>query len=410
MEREKTALMRLVGMAAAGSAVEWLGDVRVDHLIALAREQMVLPLLMCALKAFPERTDALALYQAEKAALEEQIVFDYMRKCRLQKLLDAFQSAGIAAIMLKGYAVADCYAQPAYRISGDVDLYVAPPHAKAAAALLEAHQCKVPPMRKGDYHAVCEHPQLGRVELHTALFRDITEKALLGRASRTDLFTEPLLWMDCPDGLTGWTLGATDHMIFLALHMIKHFAASGINLRMMSDLACYYRRHADAIDIGRFARLMAKSGNIGMIDAVFAIAQNHLGISSGYERQGETSDETCQMLLADCFARKWAGETLLEWESSGVNAFRRLRVIKTMGGVKGRLYAAGWRAEAYLSMARKGNEVVAAQEPRVRRNPFLLPARWAGLWAAHMRGPSRKSAKNQANARLMLFRKLRMLE
>ena len=48
-------------------------------------------------------------------------------------------AAGIPALLIKGYAVADCYAAPDCRMSGDTDLLIEPKNEKRACAFMKAN-------------------------------------------------------------------------------------------------------------------------------------------------------------------------------------------------------------------------------------------------------------------------------
>ncbi|MGI6695196.1 MAG: nucleotidyltransferase family protein [Christensenellales bacterium] len=60
-------------------------------------------------------------------------------KCSTLRLIGKMNDAGIPALLIKGYAVADCYAAPDCRMSGDTDLLIEPKNEKRACAFMKAN-------------------------------------------------------------------------------------------------------------------------------------------------------------------------------------------------------------------------------------------------------------------------------
>ena len=54
------------------------------------------------------------------------------------------------------------------------------------------------------------------------------------------------------------TLGPTDQLIFLTLHMIKHFISGGLSIRMMLDIELHFKVNKCAIDQTRYWNIMKR--------------------------------------------------------------------------------------------------------------------------------------------------------
>ena len=132
--------------------LDWLtaalrGDVRLsaleaiapDELIALAKDQGVLPLLESQLRATGHFASAPPpLQQALIPHVREAVVQDLFRIGEMRKLAPALQAAGIRALLLKGNAIAQwLYPEPYLRPSSDIDLLL-PSRADAERAACAA--------------------------------------------------------------------------------------------------------------------------------------------------------------------------------------------------------------------------------------------------------------------------------
>ena len=118
---------------------------------------------------------------------------------RVRVLADLLHGAGLRALLIKGFAVAQRYPQPALRPYGDNDLWVAPQDVAAVRQLTHAAQ------------------QALYVDLHTefAGFADRSFQQLWERSVALD-------------GVAGAglrTLGAEDHLRLLGMHLLRHGAS-----------------------------------------------------------------------------------------------------------------------------------------------------------------------------------------
>lgn len=292
------------------------------------------------------------------------------------QLLAEMNAAGIPALLIKGYAVADCYAAPDCRMSGDTDLLIEPKNEKRACAFMKANGFAVEHRWTNGHHDVCHHPRLGCVELHVMLYDEIVEDVWFGRMDGREFVCEPPIEAETPDGCYR-TLGYTDHMIFLMLHLIKHFILTGMSLRMMLDVALFFSRHAERIDSARFWKTM-ESLKYG------TIAQSILWAMVCYCGIDQTSlpglcgdcPESVEMILDDLESGGWLGEMDKKAREEGWYEYNRQRLTKSRGKARYWLYMILWKKDIYIKALFPSRETLAIRYPCVRKHAALIPFIW----------------------------------
>lgn len=200
------------------------------------------------------------------------------RKELVLKLLDSFEQANVPVAVLKGYAVACLYHNPNCRISGDVDLLVAPKDERAALKLLEKQGFELMQRAVYSHHTEAHHKEIGIAELHTSLYEDAIENVWFSGVLTFDKLQENYVF---DDGIP--SLGYTDHMIFLSLHAMKHFINGGLSLRMIMDIGLYYSRHEQDMDTGRFWQVLEQLKFTKTIKVFFSILARYCDMNFALE-------------------------------------------------------------------------------------------------------------------------------
>ena len=94
------------------------------------------------------------------------------------------------------------------------------------------------------------------VELHVNLYDEIIQEVWFQGMRDEDFILESLRREKTKEE-SYLTLGCTDHLLFLMLHMVKHFIISGTSLGMMLDTALFFRKHRAKIDTDRIWKILA---------------------------------------------------------------------------------------------------------------------------------------------------------
>jgi hypothetical protein len=319
-------LMHLLSCGARGTSPEPpCQPVDYDRIMQLAQEQSIAPLIGAALSnaaymGLPNEKVQGLVKNTRNLALT-----NYIKKRKILKLLQDFEDAGIQAVLLKGYALADLYFEPNCRISSDIDIYISIKDEKKAYLFLEEHGCKVYPRTPTSHHAICEHPQMGLIELHVILYDEIVEDVWFGRKNDQQFIQEAFEKHVTEDG-SYLTLGKTDNAIFIVLHMIKHFILSGTSLRQMMDIALYFEKYKAQIDFRRIWNMLESLKYRILMNTVLNSMVSYCGFSpedfAGYEKADE---EAISVLLADLEDGGWLGSKNTQERN---NSWHRYNLIR----------------------------------------------------------------------------------
>ena len=374
---EFRALMRLVGAAAQGKAISDLPDELDWQIIErLANEQAVQTLLGYELKlssglACPEELRKRLIGQMRQLAFSNNAW-----KVSILRLIQQMNDAGIPALLIKGYAVADCYAAPDCRMSGDTDLLIEPKNEKRACAFMKANGFAVEHRWTNGHHDVCQHPQLGCVELHVMLYDEIVEDVWFGRMDGREFVCESSIKVTTQDG-SYRTLGYTDHMIFLMLHLIKHFILSGLSLRMMLDVALFFSHHAENVDSMRFWKTMEELKYSTIAQSILWAMARYCGIdAASIPGLCDECPEQVERILDDLENGGWLGKIDEKAREESWYEYNRQLLMKNRNKTQYWLFMLRWKKTIYLKMLFPSLEMLVAKYPCIQKQPFLIPLVW----------------------------------
>lgn len=377
MTNEFIALMRLVGAAAQGKAISELpGDLDWQTIERLADEQAVQTLLGYALKLSPGPACPEELRRRLVGQMRQLAFSNNAWKSSILQLIGKMNDAGIPALLIKGYAVADCYAAPDCRMSGDTDLLIDPKDERRACAFMKANGFDVEQRWTNGHHDVCNHPRLGCVELHVMLYDEIVEDVWFGKMDGREFVCEQPIEVTTQDG-SYRTLGYTDHMIFLMLHLIKHFILSGLSLRMMLDVVLFFSHHAEKIDSVRFWKTMEGLKYTTIVQSILWTMVRYCGIDAvSIPGLCEACPEQVDMILDDLESGGWLGKMDEKAREEGWYEYNRQLLMKNRSKAQYLLFMLRWKMDAYLKALFPSRKTLAIRYPCVQKSALLIPLVW----------------------------------
>ena len=377
MTNEFKALMQLVGAAAQGKALQKLPDdldwARIER---LANEQAVQTLLGYALRLSPALDCPAELRESLVSQMRQEAFSNHAWKHSTLQLLAEMNAAGIPALLIKGYALADCYAAPDCRMSGDVDVLIDLKDEKRACAFMKAQGFCVEHRWTYGHHDVCRHPQLGCVELHVMLYDEIVEDVWFGRMDGREFVSESAIEVATQDG-SYRTLGYTDHMIFLMLHLIKHFIMTGMSLRMMLDVALFFSHNAERIDSARFWKMMESLKYGTIAQSILWAMVRYCGIdATSIPGLCEVCPKQVGMILDDLENGGWLGKIDEKAREEGWYEYNRRLLMKNRSKAQYLLFMLRWKLGVYLKALFPSRKTLAIRYPCVQKSALLIPLVW----------------------------------
>lgn len=377
MTREFQQMLTLAAMGATGHSIRFeYTDISWEKVIAEAKKQRVDCFLANALKnnpslSCPPEIRAPFLQDARK------IIFsNALHKSAIIQLLEKMESAGIHGVLLKGYAIADCFALPESRMCGDADIWIDPKDEEKACEFMKKHGFTVEPRWKNGHHAVCNHPVLGCVELHVILYDEIVEDVWFGKTDGSEFVVQPHLLVENADGRY-YTLGYTDHFVFLALHMIKHFIISGLTVQMMLDVGLYFKKHIEKIDLERFHKTIADLHYDKLLNCILWAMIKYCGFQKD-DFPGVCGEEPAQVdaILTDLEEGGWMGFENKRAREEGWQEYNRQIMLKKKGKLSYLWYMIVWKMGLFGTMLFPPAEKLRKRYPYAQKHPVLLPVAW----------------------------------
>jgi len=363
-------LIAWAAMGAAGHPVA-CADADWPELVRLAAQQHVLPLIACAVKHAKDETCPPQIREMLDGIVRRTSAEQMIRRQRILCLMKRMEEAGMDVLMLKGYAVAADYAHPECRDSADVDLLIDAGQEKKAITFLKAQGFSVEPRAVTSQHVVCVHPQYGKLELHVSLYAELVREVWFCN-TQTLVCEQPVL-ISTPDGACK-ALGYTDHLIFLTLHMIKHFIEGGLTIRMMLDIALFFSHHAQRIDAGRFWKAMRDLQYETLVNSILWLMIRDAGFSKAcFPGIAQQAPEQMDELLNDLALGGYMGALQKESRYDAGMEYNRRRMLRKKNAMQYRAYMLRWKirtAGKYMFMS---YERLAGVYPWMRKAAALYP-------------------------------------
>ncbi len=422
MTREFQQMLQLAAMGATGHSIDVdCADIEWEKVIEIAKKQNVDCFLAYALKNNKDLPCPAEIRDPLIRNARAKLFSNALHRSAIIQLLEEMEDAGIHGVLLKGYAISDCYVLPESRMSSDADIWVNPKDEDRACEFMKQKGLSVESRWKNGHHAVCHHPSLGCVELHVILYDEIVEEVWFGKMDGSEFVIEPHMHIESEDGKY-YTLGYTDHFVFLALHMIKHFIISGLTTQMMMDVALYFKKHKAKIDVDRFWNTINSLHYDKLLNSILWAMVRYCGFSKD-DLPGICAEvpEQVDMILSDLEEGGWMGYTDKEAREEGWHEYNRQMLIKDKSQIQYLSYMVRWKWDQYMKSLFPKKETLAQKYPCIRKSPWMIPAVWIHRLVFRGVGSVRRGAltsymvtdetqiNESAKKRVDLFRDLSMM-
>lgn len=271
----------------------------------LASIHSVLPMVYgAAAKLKPAASDNAELIEKWRQQTFHTVCLQAVKSQAFLQLCQAFDEAGIKAVVIKGILCRRLYPQPDYRTSSDEDIFAEEKDFDAVHEIMLKQGMKISgsqdeAARRTAHVITYINPQNGLlVELHRHLF---------------DPDSEAFAWLDAAfegvaaravtlqiNGVRVWSMNSTDHMLYLLLHAFKHFLHGGFGIRQTCDINLFARACAGEIDWAHINSALSEHHAACFAASVFKIGGKYLGFSD--ERYIPVNVPEVEELLADILA------------------------------------------------------------------------------------------------------------
>lgn len=397
-----------------GEKVQWESGISGEEwgeLFDLAIQHQILPMIyeaVYACPAFGSMPDNQKDYI--KHRMIQQVMVQGRKTAEFLALYSRLLEKGLTPIVVKGIICREMYREPDYRASGDEDVLIPPEQftlcdqvfRKNAMDYLEPEkdpekEGEVPYYKKGG---------LLHIELHKELFPSQSEAYGELNEMFRDVFQRKI--QTEIQGIPVYTMGHTDHLLYLILHAFKHFLHSGFGIRQVCDIVIYANTYGSEIDWEYLYQACQKIRGENFTAALFHIGEKYLNFDkeqAHYPAVWQQEEADGEALLDDLLQGGVFGDSSLSRKHSS-----NMTLAAVTDEKKGRKLKASLSSSLFPD-----KEYMAGKYTYLEKYPFLLPAAWGSRILNYMketRGTKNNNAKESieiGNQRIELLKKYKII-
>ena len=299
-----------------------------------------------------------------------------IRKQRMLRLIHEIEEFGIPVLVLKGYSISRLYAYPESRESVDNDILINVEDESRLYAFLHEKGFTIKGRRPTANDGVCEHKKYGKIEVHVSLYPEITMAAWKNLIDVQEFVCETPYRVTGIDGSYS-TLGHTDQLLFLSLHMAKHFIESGLTIRMILDIALHFAKYKDEINTERYWSVIRKLKFEKLMNSILGIAVEYGGFSlEDFPGMLESKPTQIADLLCDLEEGGYMGALEMQERHASGMAYNRQLLLKNKNSIQYMLYMVTWKIRSGAKDMFPSYTHLKEIYPCVNNSPILAPALW----------------------------------
>lgn len=328
-------------------------DINSVELFELAKSQKVVPFLTDYYHRYNPNLNILPVM---KDYTKQQMLKYYQLEAFTCRIYDILHENDIDFILIKGLTLSNVYPKCDYRISSDVDIYIQDLDTfKKACELFTqagfATEKEMDPDQKCDHH-VCFYETSTANTFIVEVHYHITGKVGYDKANQvieevfeTKLSTSSMTICDREFTI----LEPSSYVLYLILHMLKHYLSKGLNIKLLLDLLYFGQAKASEIDYQKISDWCKRSGIYTFYRTVYTCLVNYLD----YNWDGDLVESSQASALMD---------KILHYSDSNNQAqLNRSRVYEKVN---------------IISLFREGHYQMRANYPKASRCFILWPILW----------------------------------
>ena len=260
-------------------------NIGVDEIIDIAgRNHMIYPLLGALIKTdnFPEDKLNELRYK-----IQHSVLVTLAQVTELNRLVDAFENAGIKNQPMKGSCMKFMYPSPELREMSDIDILIAGDQMDAAGKIMLDLGYKLTQSIK--HHDIYTKQPFMVVEVHRAMY----DKTVDG--NQYDYFKsfEKAVLRDGKKYT--YDFNREDFYVYMIAHMAKHFYAMGCGIRNLVDVYIYLEKYGKKLDRSYLNKELKKCGIYDFAVNMEKLAYIWLG-----GKQGDQFYDDLFQYMVDC--------------------------------------------------------------------------------------------------------------
>ena len=220
------------------------------------------------------------------------------------KTVQLLRDRGVYTLLVKGQGVAQCYARPQWRSSGDIDFFLDAENYEKAKGVLTPLASHIDEEDNRRLHLGMTIDEW-TVELHGTLDTEFSNRVNKGvDAIQQEIFTQRKVrvWKD---GDTDVFLPAPDEDVVLVFtHILEHFFIGGVGLRQLSDWCRLLWTYRDRIDVALLESRLKGMDLMPEWKGFASFAVNYLGMPDDAmplymdtPRYRRKADRICRLIL-----------------------------------------------------------------------------------------------------------------
>ncbi|MHB1153397.1 MAG: nucleotidyltransferase domain-containing protein [Eubacteriales bacterium] len=392
-----------------------------SKIISLAKSHTIYAVVAYAIKKSNIVSCPIEIYKQIEQDIRSVFICTFEKNKKIIELINKLYEVKINAVLLKGLVVSNLYHIPELRPSGDTDIYIGREYEVKACNLLHDNGFTINPRNEIAHHAVCYHPKIGCVELHAVLYDEIVEDIWFNNMDGNEFVTEPYEYVLTENG-NYYTLGKTDHLIFLSLHMIKHFIISGLSLRMIMDTALFFSEYKNDINVNRFWYIINSLSYSYLYSTLMEIAVLYFNFSQiNFPGKLSVDKNDCILILDDLENGGFLGLKDKEERDKGWFEYNRTIYIQNRSKDTYKTYMFKWSFKSIIKNIFISPNSMRLKYSYLKKKPLLIPIAWihhmfSKFYKKVIRGKiSMNHIKNEESLgeigkrRVEMFRKLRIM-